>query len=577
MDYIDGCDLDSYLSEQKNFIPADEIMRFAREIGGALAYCHEDCFEFLYNKEQVYEYRLESALKGQKFTIAPDPENAKKDLITELQRRELIREYGITHNDLHSKNIMRRKYDGSYILLDFGLAIQDGKAVKSSSRRDGAVEYKAPEKWEKNSDISPRSDIYSFGVILYEMLAGHVPFVFERDKYSREEQALFELSIKHEKEQPPAIEPLRRAAYAVAYPGNTYIKDFPDWLEQMIMKCLAKRPEDRYTNAKEFIVEFEKNLEESQIENNRQTQKLKSTNEKMQRELRNLSSEKAALIEQIDTLKDVIKKQKPDPSLETRISKCGTPDAGNRNVINNVTISEPEMVFVQGGTFTMGCTSEQGSDCENDEKPAHQVTVSSFRIGKYPVTQAQWKAVMGSYPSELYNTGCDDCPIESVNWDDIQEFIKKLNVQTGNTYRLPTEAEWEFACRGGLKSAHYKYSGSNILDEVAWYDGNYKNSKHGSQGTTHPVGKKKPNELGIYDMSGNVFEWCSDWYGIYTNSAQTNPKIPSSGSYRVLRGGSWGDGARYCRVSYRDYNSPGGRNADCGFRLASKKSFEVFS
>ena len=218
---------------------------------------------------------------------------------------------------------------------------------------------------------------------------------------------------------------------------------------------------------------------------------------------------------------------------------------------------EPEMVTVEGGTFTMGCTSEQ-SDCENDEKPTHRVTLSSFQMGKYEVTQAQWRAVMGSNPSHF--SGCDDCPVENVSWNDAQAYITKLNQQTGKKYRLPTEAEWEYAARGGNKSKGYKYAGGNDIGSVAWYSSN-------SSSKTRAVGQKQANELGIYDMSGNVWEWCEDWYGDYSSSAQTNPKGPQNGSYRVLRGGSWYYDARYCRVSYRFIISPDGRSISYGFRL----------
>jgi len=220
-----------------------------------------------------------------------------------------------------------------------------------------------------------------------------------------------------------------------------------------------------------------------------------------------------------------------------------------------------EMVYVKGGTFTMGCTGEQGGDCDDNEKPAHSVTVSSYYIGKYEVTQAQWEEIMGSNPS--YYKG-DNLPVESVSWYDIQEFIEKLNAKTGKNYRLPTEAEREFAARGGKQSKGYQYSGSNSLDSVAWYDDN-------SGGKTHPVGSKSPNELGIYDMSGNVWEWCSDWYSSYSSSSQTNPKGPQSGSDRVLRGGGWSYNARYCRVSGRNSVSPSYSYNDgddgYGFRL----------
>jgi formylglycine-generating enzyme required for sulfatase activity len=211
---------------------------------------------------------------------------------------------------------------------------------------------------------------------------------------------------------------------------------------------------------------------------------------------------------------------------------------------------EPEMVFIQGGTFQMG-----SNDADNDEKPVHTVTVGSFYMGKYEVTQRRWSAIMGSNPS--YFSGCDNCPVE-----DVQEFIQKLNQKTGKSFRLPTEAEWEYAARGGSRSQGYMYSGGNNLDEVAWYDGN-------SGSKTHTVGQKQPNELGINDMSGNVWEWCSDFYGsgYYQNSPATNPKGPTSGSRRVLRGGSWSFNAQCCRTSFRSYTDPGTRSYNLGFRL----------
>ncbi|MGM9868326.1 MAG: SUMF1/EgtB/PvdO family nonheme iron enzyme [Sodaliphilus sp.] len=228
-----------------------------------------------------------------------------------------------------------------------------------------------------------------------------------------------------------------------------------------------------------------------------------------------------------------------------------------------------EMVSVEGGTFTMGATAEQGSDAFNWEKPAHQVTLSSYMIGKTEVTQALWEAVMDSNPSEFKGA---DLPVENVSWDDCQEFITKLNALTGKNFRLPTEAEWEFAARGGNKSCGYKYCGSNNIDEVAWYDGN---SYEGNSSflffkkrTTHPVATKSPNELGIYDMSGNVWEWCNDWYDDYSSSSQTNPKGPNSGSVRVYRGGGWNDDAWGCRVSYRDNDYPTFRYDNLGLRLA---------
>ncbi len=218
------------------------------------------------------------------------------------------------------------------------------------------------------------------------------------------------------------------------------------------------------------------------------------------------------------------------------------------------------MVYVAGGTFTMGATSEQGSDAESDEKPTHSVTLSSYYICKYEVTQALWRAVMGSNPSNFKG---DNLPVELVSWNDCQTFINRLNSYTGRNFRLPTEAEWEFAARGGNYSRHYKYSGSNYISDVAWYDGYSGNSGN----RTHPVGTKQPNELGLYDMSGNVFEWCSDWYGTYSSYSQTNPTGPDSGSDRVSRGGGWVIFAWGCRSSCRFYCAPSDRDFNLGLRL----------
>ena len=215
------------------------------------------------------------------------------------------------------------------------------------------------------------------------------------------------------------------------------------------------------------------------------------------------------------------------------------------------------MVYVSGGTFTMGGTSEQGSDAYDDEKPTHSVTLSSYYICKYEVTQALWRAVMGNNPSNFKG---DNLPVECVSWDDCQTFINRLNSYTGRNFRLPTEAEWEFAARGGNYSRHYKYSGSNYISDVAWYDGN-------SNNRTHPVGTKQANELGLYDMSGNVWEWCSDWYGSYSSYSQNDPTGPNSGSDRVKRGGGWIFNARFCRSSLRIYDSPGSRYFVLGLRL----------
>jgi len=262
-------------------------------------------------------------------------------------------------------------------------------------------------------------------------------------------------------------------------------------------------------------------------------------------------------------------------------------------------ISEVMMVFIPGGSFQMGSTGDK-----SDETPMHTVTLSGFYMGKYEVTQAQWKAVMGSNPSYFTSSPAtgeiqDDCPVENVSWYDVIVFCNKLSMMEGLTpayripgfnstdpvdwgsvptssdntwdaveivdgstgYRLPTEAQWEYAARGGNGSpGNFTYAGSDTIDNVAWYLDNSGNK-------THEVGKKAPNGLGLYDMSGNVFEWCWDWYGSYSSSAQTDPIGTSFGSDRVERGGSWGSDAEYVRSAYRGIYYPNCRLNFIGFRL----------
>ncbi len=242
-------------------------------------------------------------------------------------------------------------------------------------------------------------------------------------------------------------------------------------------------------------------------------------------------------------------------AVESTPAMNNSPTGDKTFTVGNVSFT---MKPVAGGTFTMGATSEQGSDADDDERPPHQVTLSSYYIGETEVTQALWQAVMGSNPS--WQKG-SNLPVEKVSWEDCQEFITKLNAMTGQKFRLLTEAEWEFAARGGNKNKGYKHSGSNNIDDVAWYRGN-------SGSNTYPVKTKQPNELGIYDMSGNVWEWCNDRYDSYSSNAQTNPTGPSKGSNRVFRGGGWGNSARACRVSIRYNYTPDFRNDSLGLRLA---------
>ena len=225
------------------------------------------------------------------------------------------------------------------------------------------------------------------------------------------------------------------------------------------------------------------------------------------------------------------------------------------------------MVKVIGGMFLMGATDEQGSDANDWEKPVHTVTLSNYSIGRTEVTQELWQAVMGTNPSSF--TGDPMRPVERVSWNDCRNFINKLNELTGRTFRLPTEAEWEFAARGGNWSKGYKYAGSDSIGRVAWCWNTIPSQTSGDEGYgTQPVASKSPNELGLYDMSGNVWEWCQDWYGDYSSADQTNPGGASFGMFRIFRGGSWNRSDVACRVAYRNYNYPSTVDEGTGLRLA---------
>ena len=272
------------------------------------------------------------------------------------------------------------------------------------------------------------------------------------------------------------------------------------------------------------------------------------------------TSQAAPVAQQATVPQQAVASQQPTVPQQLQQPAPASAPATSGAAIETITVNGVSfnMVRVEGGTFTMGATSEQGSDAKDDEKPAHQVTLSTYSIGETEVTQTLWEAVMGSNPS--FRKGSNR-PVEQVSWDDCQTFIEKLNALTGRRFRLPTEAEWEYAARGGSKSRGYEYSGSDNIADVAWY------TETTNDKGTREVKTKQANELGIYDMSGNVWEWCQDRYGSYSSSSQTNPMGPSSGSVRVNRGGGWHDYAGYCRSSYRLYCTPLGRTPYLGLRL----------
>lgn len=251
MDCVEGDSLHSYI-KQNQFIPIEEFTEFAKQIISALAYCHVDVYKFLMSP---IEDKLEI-----------DPNDGRKYIVSAEKEKELIKKYGVVHNDLHSGNIIRRDYDGQYILLDFGLAIQDSHCVKSSSRFDGAIEYCSPEKLE-NGTISTQSDVYALGILLYEMLTGRVPFPYSNGDGSTPESARSRVYLQHLQETPPSIFELRKQAFEATHPGEIYTQDYSDQLEAIIMKCLAKKPEERFKNAKELYIALtaltDKNISQS--------------------------------------------------------------------------------------------------------------------------------------------------------------------------------------------------------------------------------------------------------------------------------------------------------------------------
>ena len=302
--------------------------------------------------------------------------------------------------------------------------------------------------------------------------------------------------------------------------------------------------------------------------------RLKEEEQKRQKRIDEIETEIAALESQkVEHKKAILQKEQELKLAQVDLEECESKiqklqqklqelrDSYFKDKVFSVNGVSFKMIHVEGAKFQMG-----NKDGLYIEKPIHDVTVSDYHIGETTVTQALWMAVMGNNPS--YFKG-DNLPIECVCWNDCQVFIGKLNeklehILSGYRFRLPTEAEWEFASRGGQKSKKYNFSGSNTIDDVGWYENN-------SNNTTHPVKSKSPNELGLYDMSGNVWEWCEDFYGDYRSSSQINPKGSSSGSYRVLRGGCWNNPSSLCRITYRGGVSPEGQNNTYSFRLALAK------
>ncbi len=456
---------------------------------------------------------------------------------------------GLYHLDIKPDNILIDK-NGNAFIIDFGASKQqsvNNDGVSRTSAFACTPEYAPLELTTGNvSNIGPWSDIYSVGATAYRMLTNQIPpksdeIIVDRDaafrfteNVSPKMRKFIQKCMDINYRQRP-----QSASDAMALLNSPQIFQ-PQPKPVDVPKSTAKpeqpktSPSSRPSNATKVLTP-----EQPKVQSRPSSQP------------KHKSSKKGLIIGTILAVAIVaivvVFATTKSTSGETIIPEELTNDKESFTV-NGVQFS---MIRVEGGTYTMGATSEQGSDAWNGEKPAHSVSVGTFYIGETEVTQALWQAVMGSNPSEFKGS---QRPVENVSWDDCQTFISKLNSLTGKNFRLPNEEEWEYAARGGNKSRHTKYSGSNDVGSVAWYDDN-------SGVQTHDVKTKQPNELGIYDMTGNVWEWTgSYWRDDYNSSEDT--------SYRVLRGGSCGGDAWGARVSYRSSNMPSSSHNTLGLRLA---------
>ena len=447
---------------------------------------------------------------------------------------DYIHQRKMNHLDVKPGNIMLTENDDA-VLIDFGLAKQYDAATggQTSTTPVGISEGYAPMEQYKQGGVgefTPETDIYALGATFFKLLTGVTP--------------------------PSAADVMEDGV-----PTNELAKNRTSGkVIALITHAMESRKRDRIHSAAEFL------------------KGLKGGGVSAKPAVRN---EETTIVEAVE---DTTIIGQPQPVRKRKSRPARSPQQTLQQTIESKTFTVNgvsfEMMKVEAGTFMMGATSEM-KDPYDDERPTHQVTLTNnYYMGKTEVTQALWVAVMGqkevkhSFVGRLFGEGStyvdnnpsefkgNNKPVERVSWDDCQEFIAKLNAMTGKRFRLPTEAEWEFAARGGNNSKHYQYSGSNNIDDVAWYTDN-------SSNTTHDVATKSPNELGLYDMSGNVREWCQDRYDNYSSSAQTNPAgPPSEWSYRVFRGGSWCSAASSCRSSYRYRYDPDSHFNYLGLRLA---------
>ena len=512
---------------------------------------------------------------------------------------EYVHSQRIMHLDVKPANILLDEDDNA-VLIDFGLAKQyDSTGHQTSTTPVGISHGYAPLEQYKQGGVeqfTPATDVYSLGATLYKLVTGNTPP--EASDVINQGLPAFPPSVS------PAVQKAITAAMQPAVKARPQsIGEFMRLVESGKIKVesvestvissdsekSARLDNGNASEASPFATEEilpsygHRNDEPAGGVISSDSEKSQNSSSFGKRLIRMVAVDSLTVTvvvlsvvtfficvkscieadrESVDYV-DETERQQPiaEPSVVKQLP-VANPPVPEQQPVRTFTVKGVsfKMIEVEGGTFQMGATSEQQSN-QDDEKPVHPVTLDSYYIGETEVTQELWRAVMGSNPSNF--AGDDLRPVEKVSWYDCQNFIKELNKLTGKNFRLPTEAEWEFAARGGNKSSGYRFSGSSNIGDVAWCWDN-------SGSKTHPVKGKKPNELGLYDMSGNVWEWCSDWYsgGYYSSSPQNNPEGPSVGSCRVLRGGSWFYDAEICRVANRYDNYPGNRFTYGGLRLA---------
>ncbi len=459
---------------------------------------------------------------------------------------------GVIHRDIKPSNILIGE-DDSVKVMDFGIArMTESPGLTRTGTQMGTLVYMSPEQIRDSKHVDCKSDVYSLGVTLYEMLTGKAPYDEATDSDYDIRVSIVNKALPDPRQVYPHIS--GRAVSLITEMTRKESGVRPDIAGSL---SLLEEKRDEMASAPP-------SREKKEPPRHQPVPAAPENPEPAVKPHRRRYSRVIAVVLLVLIAAGIV-------------WLIDSSKKGPAEVEPAVDVSElDDLVLVEGGTFQMG--SDSGDE---DEKPVHAVTLSSFYMGKYEVTQAQWQAVMGSNPSNFKG---DNLPVEQVSWYDAVEFCNKLSLKEGltpcysgsgtsitcdftaNGYRLPTEAEWEYAARGGNSSRNFTYSGSNDLGAVGWFADNA-----GSH--THPAGQKLSNELGLYDMSGNVYEWCWDWYdsAYYGKSPGAGPQGAGSGSYRLLRGGSWIVDDSLCRVSFRDGNSPDNSRNYIGFRVSRAK------